>query len=49
MILRPLKEIFREFEAFDKCDAFLKIKRFFEDISREMEVICGFFKDFKAF
>jgi hypothetical protein len=33
MILRPLKDIFREFEVFDyKCDAF-------SDIFREIEVL----------
>jgi hypothetical protein len=33
-----LKEIFREAEAFDyNCEAFIKITRICEDISREME------------
>jgi hypothetical protein len=32
------KDMFRELEAFDyKCEAFIKIMRFFEDISREIE------------
>jgi hypothetical protein len=36
--LRLFKEIFRELEAFDyKCEAFIKIKRVFEDIFRDME------------
>jgi hypothetical protein len=36
--LRLFKDIFIEFEAFDyMCGAFIKIRRLFEDIFREME------------
>jgi hypothetical protein len=47
-ILRLLKDIFRELEAFDyKCEAFIKIMRLFEDISSGMEVSIRYLRLFQ--